>query len=286
MKNELLEKYKEIEGKILPIKDFLETNKEKANYKDNYKGILTLQSPLVNNPEILFLGINPGDGAYNEMNQSSKGNSTPLRMINYDERSFHELNWFEKGNAHGGNENGRWVKYDWFQRDKKINNSFPKRMIDLLYEVALLKYPEKYKKIGYNDSTEPFWFEQFGKKIMYTNLYPIATTNIYHLNNILIAMTKDMELMKIIDKPAPSDWDVKLFFIRIVDELIKLVNPKVIVCLGKTAMNDFLYGKFTSRENLYIGDKYQIPVIGFSRRGNWASKTNISNIAKAIAAIK
>jgi hypothetical protein len=281
----LFEKYKEIESKIYPIVYFLQNNNENKDYKGLYKGIITLQSPLVSNPDILFLGINSGDGAYNEKNQTSKGNITPLRMIGEDERSFHELNWFEKGNAHGGNVNGKWVKYEWFQIDKKINNSFPKRMIDLLYEVGRLKYPEECKNIGYNKNSEPFWFEQFGKNIMYTNLYPIATTNVYDLNRILISMAKEKVIMKLIDKSTPNDWDVKLFFIRVIDELIKLVNPKVIVCLGKTAMNDFLYGKYNTNESIYIGEKHKIPVIGFSRRGNWGAEKNIEKIAKEIVGI-
>ncbi len=53
MTNEqLLIKYSEIERKIHPIVEFLEENKTK--YKDLYKGIITLQSPIVFQPEIFF----------------------------------------------------------------------------------------------------------------------------------------------------------------------------------------------------------------------------------------
>lgn len=60
--------WSEIEKKIEPIKDFLEENKNTKYYKVLYKGIITLDSPLVYKPEILFIGINSGEGAYNECN--------------------------------------------------------------------------------------------------------------------------------------------------------------------------------------------------------------------------
>ena len=100
---ELREKYCEIEKGIVPIKDFLENNKDSNGFKGLYKGIITLNSPLVFQPEILFIGINSGAGAYNVLNSDSVNNKniTPLRMIGQNEMCFKELNWFQEGNARG-----------------------------------------------------------------------------------------------------------------------------------------------------------------------------------------
>lgn len=163
---QLLNKYAKIEGQIKLIVDFLEINKEK--YKEVYKGIITLQSPIVFQPEILFLGINAGDGAYRVLNnQNTRKINTPLRMIGNDERFLMELNWYELGNARGGWVNEKWKSYKWYQRDKPKNNEFPKRMIDLLYEIGKLKYPFEYKEYGYSNNSEPLWYNTLGKNIMY-----------------------------------------------------------------------------------------------------------------------
>lgn len=99
VKDELKDRYTEIEKKILPVKVFLEDHKNEKHYKDLYKGISTLLSPLVYEPEILFMGINSGDGAYKEMNPKTDTNETPLRMIGNDERFLNKNNLFERGTA-------------------------------------------------------------------------------------------------------------------------------------------------------------------------------------------
>ncbi len=265
MTNEqLLIKYSEIERKIQPIVEFLEENKTK--YKDLYKGIITLQSPIVFQPEIFFLGVNPGDGAYNELNQKNAETiETPLRMIGKDERFKKGINWFEKGNAYGQKVNGKWEGYEWYQKNKPINNSFPKRMIDLLYEIG------KHKCVGYSNDTELFWYNTLGKSIMYSNLYPIATTNITDLYKILNSIAKVNQLNLLWENQEnPNNWDVRKFFIKLTDELIDLVKPKIIVCLGKSAFDDFLFKKHDNNKKVYKSKKNNISVIGFSRQGNWS----------------
>lgn len=283
----LLGKYTEIENKINPIVDFLETNKNSKEFKGIYKGIITLQSPIVYKPEILFLGVNPGDGAYNVLNyEKSKTINTPLRMIGKDETFLKELNWYEFGNARCKKVNEKWIKgYEWYQRDKMINNTFPHRMIDLLYEIARLKYPDEYKANKYDDNSLPFWYETFGKKIMYSNLYPIATTNIDDLYKILntIAVKNEFNILWKSDT-KPNNWDVRIFFIKLMDELIDLVQPKIIVCLGKSAYDDFILKKDISGKKIFKSQKNKIPVIGFSRQGNWSGL--LTEIAKKIVTIK
>lgn len=284
----MLEKYQLIENKIIPIKNLLEEKKDLTSYKGYYKGIITLQSPIINNPEILFIGINPGPGAYNELNQgpNKESNYTPLRMFNENKQHFERLSWFEKGNARGHFESkNNWKSYEWYQRDKKINNTFPKNMIDLLYEVARLKYPETSHSIDHK--AIPFWFEDFGQQIMATNLYPVITKNTQDLKKIHGLLAKEESLKsyweKILQKGEKNtEWVVRRYFISLIDELILLTKPRIIVCLGLTALNDFTYSHY--KGDLVVTHKslgeLNIPIIGFSRKGQWSSR--ISEIAKVI----
>ena len=164
-------------------------------------------------------------------------------------------------------------------------------MIELLYEIAKIKFPDEYKVEKYDHNKEPFWYKNFGKSIMSTNLYPIATTNTKDLNKILDSLAKEEELKKLWEESKGNDkdinnWTVRKYFIRRVDKLIRLVQPKIIVCLGKTAFNDFTYtySKDYKGCKIYfkekkVGDSI-IPVIGFSRSGQWSGL--IPEIAKKI----
>lgn len=280
--SELIRKYKEIESKIHPIKDYLELNKndEDKKLKGVYKGIITLVPPLLYKPDILFLGINPGGGAFHVENTSDyQKNLTPLRLFERNQEYYPELNWYEKGNARKEHNKDGWREYEWFQRDKKVCNPFTQRMIDLLYEVGKLKFPKEYK--GYSNSSPPFWADGFGKNLMYTNLYPIATDTYSKLEKINKVLAQAPDLQPLWEEIGKSkEWTVRLFFIRRIDELIKLVKPKLIVCAGKRTYNDFLY-KSGTKDKIFTGErKHDIPVIGFSRHGNWSSL--IPDLAKKI----
>jgi len=285
-KEELLQKYREIEKKIVPIKDFLEEKKDSTEYKGLYRGIITLQSPLIFNPEILFIGINSGDGAYKEKNWNNPTkNETPLKMIGEDVKCFKELNWFQKENARGYFKNKKekkdWVGFEWYQRNQNVNNRFPKNMIDLLYEIAKIKY----NCDKTDNTTEPFWHEDFGKRIMCTNLYPIVTTDTRGLKKVHGSLATESSLLEFWQGgKSINEWEVRKYFIKRTYELIELTQPKLVVCMGLAAFNDFLYTnckedistKFTT-----IGEK-QIPIVGFSRKGNWGGSSNIKKIAEEI----
>ena len=189
-----------------------------------------------------------------------------------------QLNWYEQGNS-------RKEKSEWFQRDKKVNNNFPKNMIDLLYEVARIKNLESDRV---EDNGRPLWFNDFGQKIMFTNLYPIVTTDIKDLNKVHERLAKETELkacwesVRFKDENV-SNWVVRKYFIKRVDELVKLIMPKIIVCIGKSAFNDFTFstnnkGKVISKMRRIGENDY--PVIGFSRTGSWSGL--IPEIAKLI----
>ena len=63
MNKNLIGELIQIENRYLPIIQILEN---KSEYKELYRGFMTFQSEINSNPDILFLGINPGDGAFNE----------------------------------------------------------------------------------------------------------------------------------------------------------------------------------------------------------------------------
>lgn len=270
--NELFAAYCKIEAEIIPIMEFLEANKNKEEYKDLYKGFITLQSPLLFNPEILFIGINSGEGAFIE-NQNN-GVKDTIRIFKPNEQI--EFDLYKHGNARCEKKKGKWIRgYKWFERKQGINNQFAANMINVLYEIAALKYPNK--KIEENQ--EPFWFEDFGKKVMFTNLYPIATKNIDALKKINTLLLSVEGLKPLWAKSEQKDWAVRCYFVMKTRELVKLVQPKIVVCLGLTVYNDFMFKQEKNKE-ITEGELFGIPVIGFSRSGNWGKL--IPKIAKKI----
>ena len=281
---DLINDYKKIEEDFKPIIVFLENNKEKY---PEYKGFFTLQGPLVECPEILFLGYNTGDGAYNEKTENKSAKSIPPPNL-FDESKDKELEWYKKGNARGYFDKSKkwWYAYEWYERDQRINNELPKKMIDLLYNIADIKFEQKSEK-----NKLPFWYEDFGQKIMFTNLYPIATTKIKNLEVMLNRLAKEEELKNTWEKHRRENekfdnWIVRKFFLARIRKMIELVNPKIIVCLGKSTMDDFVYKKFKIENNIYYSNEKvcESDVLGFSRRGNWSK--NIPNIAKQIVDIQ
>jgi hypothetical protein len=270
-------KYWKIETKIQPIVDLLETKKD-AEYRGLYKGIVTLMSPLLESPDVLFLGINSGSGAWKERNGDGETNDTPLRMLNHDEQFIRETNDLFKSNTARGSwgTNKENKSFEWWQRDKPINNVFPARMIDLIYEIAHHKYPS----IETQDTEEPKWSDKVKSKIMYTNLYPIITDDTRALKSVHKLLAEEDLMRTLIGKSEINEWDVRLFFINQIYRLIELINPKVIVCLGATVFNDFTFTSTEKKDPIFKTTIENRPVIGFSRRGNWS--TVIPELAKHI----
>lgn len=262
----MFDKYKKLENKIKIIIDLLETKKNTKEYYYKYKGIATLLSPLYANPDILFLGINSGDGAFNELNGNNKTNKTPLRIIGEDESFIKgELDWFKPNTARGGIVNGEWEAYEWFQRDKKINNKFPANMIDLLFMIA----EKKYHEITSSNNCEPTWKKEISEKIIYTNLYPIITKNTAILKAVHKSLLKEDTLRHLWESEKPKEWDVRKYFISLTHELVDLVKPKIIICMGTTAFNDFTYTHDKKDDKIFTSSYKNIPIIGFNRSGNW-----------------
>lgn len=285
----LLNKYSDIEGKTEPIKAFIHNNLENKKYKGLYKGFLPLQGPIVYQPEILFLGYNPGLGAYEEAKNNNK-KVPPVRMLAKENKPFTQvdLDWYKDGVAYGGYKNPKekkgWVSYKWYQTDKLINNDFPVRMLQLLNEVAKIKYPHEKN----NPAELPSWYETLGQNIIYYNLYPIATKDISELGKIHTALSREQSLKEYWqqskgDQKRITNWIIRKYFIKRVIELVELTQPKVIVCLGVETFNDFCSVKRSKDSNLFKertikGNTY--PVIGLDRSGNWTGR--ITPLAKQI----
>lgn len=270
-KKTLFENYATIEKELYPILDFLELNKENVKYKKSYKGFITLQSPIVFKPDILFIGINPGQGAYIE-----NGKKPPIRIFNPEIEI--KLDWYKKGNARCKKIKNEWIKgYEWYQRDKGINNIFIVNMLQILYKVAELQYHDK----DLENNKIPFWYESLGQNIMFTNLYPIATKNIKDLRTIFENLTEAESINFLFDhSKSVNVWNTQRYFIQRIEKLVHLVQPKTIVCVGTQAFNDFTFESKRKESKVFKTIKNGYPIIGFSRSGNWSGL--IPEIAKEI----
>lgn len=245
------------------------------NLYQDWRGFITLDGPIIERPAILFIGINPGPGLYNETNCDSTTRLIPFRIL-YPEKYnsaltldsrlivFREtvkrsdkqtiaLDWYTKGNY-----DGRL----WYEATSK--NSFVGNMIKIICEVARLKYKKPFVK-----GTRPEWYDndEFGKNIMHLNLYPIATENTGGLDRILRTLNKNVSITPL-------------------RKLVKEINPQVIVFEGKRAYDSFMGSdKREELDDLIISTEYSgIPVVAF-RRGvgsAWNSSENLNNIAARI----
>jgi hypothetical protein len=286
MDTNLINKLTGIKNRYSDIIQILENNSENSKYKKIYKGFMTFQSEVNPNPDILFLGINPGYGAFNEENNFSKEIIFPKRIIS-DANYIKELklDWFKKGVSRGEFIKKKWFAYDWFENSKKINNSFPARMIDLLFSYTEKLHPDKKSK---RNEIKEIIENDIQYKIVYTNINPIATKSIKELNDIINKLSKEKDIEKIIgcnDKATPND--IKNFFRQRTIDFINEINPKVIVLLGHTAyqnltlLNDYK-GKKVIKNHIQLrkNDPTKYKIISFSRQGNWS--TLIDNITTAI----
>lgn len=256
---ELKETFFELQSQYKQFIDVLMEKQELYRTKYDFRGIEASPSPLIYQPNILFLGYNPAGGRdWRQLKEN-----LPLTPHLKEE----EIMFFRKNTARRG---------EWFELNKPMNNPFPCKIVNLLYELASLIYPEQSNEKGTNK--EPHWAHNREMSMMYLNLYPIATTN----GNALISLCK--KLCRENGIPADcqkSEWEVRRYMVRIMHQMVKLLDPKVVVCMGAQTFHDYTY---TSRKNHSIHDiltSENYPnVIGFSRRGAWDG--NISHIAKEI----
>ena len=71
-----------------------ELYKTDAEIQTLYRGTSLWYSPIVDNPEVMFLGINPGAGFYNNNNHQLCHFFEPLKIMEYvDETQSYQLKW-------------------------------------------------------------------------------------------------------------------------------------------------------------------------------------------------
>lgn len=286
MNNHLIEELVKIENKYLPIIHILESN---SPYKKLYKGAITIQSKININPDILFLGINPGEGPFRELypkNGDDNAKKFPKRILDYPDTSKNlNLDWLKKGNARGEFIEEKWHGYDWFETTEKINNSFPSRMINILFSYTEKLYEDKkYQKKDLVDIIE----NDIHNRIIYTNIYPIATKSIKELKEIFSLLSKEKNIAELIGtKEKVTPTIVKNFFRQRMIDSINAINPKIIVLLGHSAYRDLTLLKdykgkkiFKNEVQLRKNDLIKYKTISFTRQGNWSPL--IDDISTAI----
>ena len=86
--NCLIEEAKSIDSKLTSL---YEKDEEIRNL---FRGTSLWYSPIIENPEVMFLGINPGAGFYNNNNQTLCHFFEPLKIMEYvDESQSYKLKW-------------------------------------------------------------------------------------------------------------------------------------------------------------------------------------------------
>ncbi len=266
----MIENVKKIEKKYLPIIEIIE---QSSNYEKLYKGFITFQSKLNDNPDILFLGINAGEGAFKEYKEKNLRRT----ILNEENVQNLKLDWFKVGNCRGEMLVNKWNAYQWHETTKKINNSFPARMVDLLLLLT--------KKSNHNGELDKQKIietveNEVHEKIIFTNLYPIATKTTAELNKILSMLVTETELLKDLSI-EPNIKSLKNFFRQRTIDFINELNPKIIVCLGHTSYNELTLktnhkGKKIITDEIMFrkNDIKSYKIVSFSRRGNWSSLLN------------
>lgn len=234
-----LDLYKEfygLENEYRPLMDELTYNQ--GNYKKTgYKGWVWLQSKLIYQPDILFIGYNPGQ---------SKGGVKDFYFPITGERQFA---CFEDNNAYYNypRELATGLPTRWYERNQPQNNDFYVQFLDIIWRCAEELYSngciQKKSKV-------PQWFKTVEEKVSFINLYPMATKSI----NILTSLLKEIYekhpeiILGLYDEkpreekkkqPILIDYEIKFPFIYRVQKIQKWMEPKLTVCLGTGTFEDF-----------------------------------------------
>lgn len=266
--NAVIGNFVEYQNKFFSIIEKLKEGTRDGRFKD-WKGFITINGPVVFKPELLFVGINPGPGLYNETNCNDNGNRVPFRILN-DERSCYReesafplrkpiyrsdgktiaLDWFIKNNYRD--------ESAWYELKTKPGNRFVENMIKIICKVAKGLGKGEFKR-----GMKPEWYDTFGKQIMFLNVCPLATDNLAQLNQL----KKELGI---------DEWkDIVMPIRSLVKDRIK---PKAIVFAGVGAYNNFMWED--------KGNKiFDIPVILIDRKRGYHSDKNLSNLASEIVEV-
>jgi hypothetical protein len=261
-KEELRIRFYALQKEYRPIMDFLTENQ--YNYPE-YRGFDASPNNLIYKPKVLFLGYNPAGGK-----DWWRFDHQPHLFLwpHLNEDTF----FFFKDNS--ARKDGKW-----YELDKNVNNEFPSQIIDLMYDLATLAYPNRSNEKRTNK--EPFWVADFKKSIMFMNLYPVATKDGKAMVSLFRKICKENNTLAHCEQ---DEWHLRMFFIGIMHQMIKLIDPKLIVCMGSQTFHDYTYSP-RETHSLYeiLTDSRYDNLIGFPRltnEGSWDK--NIPNIAKEI----
>lgn len=263
--NETINSFIEYQNKFGPIIAKLKEGRSNDRFSD-WKGFITVSGPIVYQPEILFIGINPGPGLYNQINHKSNEMRVPFRILTGSGNEYsdeHEyplskliyrsdgktiaLDWFIRDNYEEGT--------SWYEMKTKKRNGFIENMIKIICNVA-----GGLRKGDFTKGEKPAWYDTFGKEIMFMNVSPFATDNLSQLQRLQRELKVD-------------EWNdiVKPLRVLIRDS----IKPKVIVFVGVSAYRTFMWK--------YKGDKvFDIPVVVIDRKRGYNSETNLANVAAEI----
>ena len=302
MKNDLLKKYLEIESIYKPWLDLLQNSVNKETDKSvefkTFKGFQTLRGRLVKRPLVLFIGLNPGPGRYNEKNKVPESLKGPGR---YNEKNKvpeplkgprSKLFCFNPGAL---SKSGYWWEYE-YHKNQKIHNSYVRKFVKLMCFLADELGLKELEICGMKGSNEVsngwLWSEWIQNMVMCTNLFPFSTTNESDLKKLLYEM-KDSP-----NAPCESYKGKKLWefenevFVKPMKQLIQLVEPQVVVCLSKKVFHNLTDdgNKTKVDENglLFCDNEKYRNYIGIHRRQGWwvDEKEGLKKLAELIASYR
>lgn len=264
-KEELRIRFYALQKEYRPIMDMLT---EKQYDYPEYLGFDAAPSKLIIQPKVLFLGYNPAGGKdWWRFDPKNKPHLFLWPHLTEDELFFLKKNSARRENA------------EWYELNKPVNNKFSRQMVDLLYELAGLIYKNNEK----GTNVKPSWAQdtkgkEFIGKMMFMNLYPVGTKDEKTMISLFRKICKENNTLAHCEQ---GEWHLRLFFIGVMHQMIKLIDPKLIVCMGSQTFFDYTYSQHYKHSiNDVLTDSRYDNLIGYSRKGSWDG--NIPNIAKTI----
>ena len=300
---DLYKEFNKLESVYRPLMNELTDNQEDYKWyeindkgvieKTGYKGWVWLQSKLIYQPDILFIGYNPSQ---------SKGGEKDFYFPLTGERQFA---CFEDNNAYYDKKRNdkKCLPTYWYEFDAPENNSFYKQFLDIIKGCAEGLYPKETSP--YEQSRVPKWFFSFGQRISFINLYPIAAKDEKTLKKILkkirkknkdviIKLYKKELQQKLTRKKTLTLEDSQYPFIWWAKEFQKLIKPKLTVCLGCEAFHEFTEDKKKTDPNvngLLIPNRRDVEkkdlydpdsIIGIDRSKKWPIKAAVNEIVNRL----
>lgn len=211
---ELPKEYIELKNEVESYYTNFQSDAEIKSKTDKYyKGIQILFSPLIIRPKIMFIGINPGAGFFNEKNRNVK-RFNPLEYSEY---------------LKGG--------YRLAQQTRK------------LFELAGLTIED----LKHSVKSNCFFFATKNEKELHQFLSHLKSSKVYNKS---------------------ENW---------IDKLVRLIEPKTIICEGKSAFNRFMKNKdceINDDGNVLYSKWNEIEIVGYKR--NFSNILEIENVAKKL----